>query len=117
LRNYKTPYEIKEYHYKKKGTIKDKQPFDTRQTFGDSNSKKEHRVIYQYSQDRAKLNNRNIDKQLKKAQEQKAGNAKIKKAKFLKIVKSKKEIDYEAVEAAHQMAEIKGYVTNLTCDE
>jgi len=65
----------------------------------------------------SKLDNRNIDKQLKKAQEQKESNAKIKKAKFLKIIKSKKEIDYEAVTAARQMAGIKGYATNLTCDE
>ena len=114
-RNYKTPYEIKEYRYTGKEAIKDKQTFDMRQEFGES--KRERRVIYQYKQERAELDNSNTDKQLKKAQEQKVSNAKIKKAKFLKIVKSKKEIDYEAVEAARQMAGIKGYVTNLTCDE
>jgi len=114
-RRYKTPYEIAEYHYKGKETIKDKQTFDTMQKFGEN--KTERRVIYQYRQERAKLDNSNTDKQLKKAQEQKASNAKIKKAKFLKIINSKKEIDYEAVEAERQMAGIKGYVTNLTCDE
>jgi hypothetical protein len=114
-RNYKTPYEIEEYHYKKKKAIKDKKTFDTRQRLGES--KKKWRVIYQYRKERADLDNRNIDKQLKKAQEQKESNAKIKKAKFLKIVKSKKEIDYEAVEAARQMAGIKGYVTNLKCNK
>jgi len=113
-RNYKTPYEITAYHCNAVKKIEDKEMFDTLQTFGDSETVR--RVIYQYKEDRAKLDNINIDKQLSKAQEQKASNAKIKKAKFLKIVKSKKEIDYEAVEAARQMAGIKGYVTNLTCD-
>jgi hypothetical protein len=113
----KTPYGIKEYRKAMGGQLVDGQVFDERQELKKENSKEKtiRRVVYQYKQKRAELDLRNINKQIRKAQNQIEDNSQIRKSKFLKIVKSKKEIDYELIEIAREKAGIKGYVTNLEC--
>ncbi|MDR0822661.1 MAG: IS1634 family transposase [Endomicrobium sp.] len=114
----KMPYGI-ENNCKKDGMkLKDGETFEENQEFKREGKdiKTARRVIYQYKQKRADLDNRNIDKQIRKSEQQLKNNAQIKRAKFLKIVKSKKEIDYKAIREARLKAGIKGYVTNLSCE-
>ncbi|MDR1523420.1 MAG: IS1634 family transposase [Endomicrobium sp.] len=116
----KTPYAIKEYRKAKESEkLPDGQIFDTTKEFINKITRKIaiRRVIYQYKQQRAKLDLLNIHKQIKKAQMQLSDNSMIKKSRFLKIVRSHKEINQKLIKEAKLKAGIKGYVTNLDLDE
>lgn len=109
----KTPYDITEYQ-SKGAELADGQIFDTTQWFGRAGSRRERRVVYQYRHKRARLDLRNIDKQVEKAHRVVSGASPVKKSRFLKLSGTKKTIDEALVESAKQRAGIKGYVTNLT---
>jgi hypothetical protein len=113
----KTPYEIEEYMTTKE-KISDGQIFETEKEFQNkrNHQKTMRRVVYQYRQKRADLDLRNIDKQIKKAENQLKGNVQIKKSKFLKLTATKKALDLKMIDDARKKAGIKGYVTNLECD-
>lgn len=109
----KTPYKIAEYQHHG-GALIDGQIFDTTQWFGRAGSRRERRVVYQYRQKRARLDLRNIEKQVEKARRVVAGTSPVKKSRFLKLSGTEKRVDEALVESARERAGIKGYVTNLT---
>ena len=82
-------------------------------SFGRGETRRERRVVYQYREKRARLDLRNIEKQVEKARKVVAGTTPVKKGRFLKISGAAKSIDEALVESARQRAGIKGYVTNL----
>lgn len=108
----KTPYDIAEYQ-NDGGELTDGQIFETLQWFGRGDTRRQRRVVYQYREKRARLDLRNIDKQVEKARRVVAGQAPVKKGRFLKIAGAGKSVDEQLVESAKQRAGIKGYVTNL----
>lgn len=108
----KTPYDIAEYQ-SDGGVLADGQIFETRQWFGRGDTRKQRRVVYQYREKRARLDLRNIEKQVEKARRVVAGQSPVKKGRFLRLVGADKSIDEQLVESAKQRAGIKGYVTNL----
>lgn len=112
----KTPYDIAEYQ-NKGGELKDGQIFDTTQMFGKAGARKKRRVVYQYREKRARLDLRNIMKQVEKAEKIAAGTVAVKKARFLKISDSSRRVDETLVASAKSRAGIKGYVTNLPKNE
>ena len=73
----------------------------------------EQRAIYQYSSKRAKLDLKNIEKQVKKAQNIIAGIGKLKKNKFVRLELRGKKLNQALIEKARSLAGFKGYVTNL----
>lgn len=109
----KTPYDIAEYQHQG-GELVDGQIFETLQWFGRGESRRQRRVVFQYREKRARLDLRNIDKQVEKARRVVAGATSVKKGRFLKIAGADKSIDEALVESARQRAGIKGYVTNLS---
>lgn len=108
----KTPYDIAEYQ-NDGGELTDGQIFETRQWFGRGDTRRQRRVVYQYREKRARLDLRNIEKQVEKARRVVNGTSPVKKGRFLKIAGADKSIDEQLVESARQRAGIKGYVTNL----
>lgn len=108
----KTPPDVAEYQHDG-SELSDGQVFESRQWFGRGETRRERRVVYQYREKRARLDLRNIEKQVEKAKKVVAGTAPVKKGRFLKISGAAKSIDEALVVSARQRAGIKGYVTNL----
>lgn len=108
----KTPYDIAEFQ-NDGGVLKDGQVFESTQWFGRGDTRRQRRVVYQYREKRARLDLRNIEKQVEKARKVVAGTSAVKKGRFLKITDAQKSVDDVLVESAKQRAGIKGYVTNL----
>lgn len=108
----KTPYDIAEYQAGG-GEIRDGQIFETQQWFGRSENRRCRRVVYQYRHKRARLDLRNIDKQVEKAERVVSGGAPVKKHRFVKLTDTTRKLDTGLVESAKRRAGIKGYVTSL----
>lgn len=105
----KIPYDIAEYQKTKE--LKDNQIITSKtKTEG-------QRVIYQYREKRAKLDLRNIEKQIEKAERIISGKAPVKKTKFLSLTTYKRQLNQDLVDKAKALAGIKGYVTNLPAKE
>jgi len=100
----KIPYDIAEY--RKTSTLSDLQIITTNLT-----DKK--RIIYQYREKRATLDLRNIEKQVKKAQEVVMGTRTDKRTKFLTQTTKNRILNQKLIEKAKSLIGIKGYVTNL----
>jgi len=73
----------------------------------------DQRAIYQYSSKRAKLDLKNIDKQVEKAKKIITGARGLKKNKFIKLKLNTKNLDFSAIKKAKMLAGFKGYITNL----
>jgi transposase len=114
----KTPYEIEEYRRKENEELYDGQIIETMKGFTNkaTGEIRERRVVYQYKSNRAELDMRNIDKQIKAVLLQIENKTFLKKPRFLKMTESKKELDEKLIKIARLKAGIKGYVTNLDCE-
>ncbi len=108
----KTPYDIAEYQ-NDGGDLEDGQIFDTTAWFGRASQRRRRRVVYQYREKRARLDLRNIDKQVEKARRIVQGQSALKKGRFLKVNGATKTLDEALIVSAKARAGIKGYVTNL----
>lgn len=107
-RQHKMPFAIEEY------LKTNKTPADL--DIAESSLIKEgqqQRAIYQYSSKRAKLDLKNIEKQVKKAENVIAGIGKLKKNKFVKLELRGKKLNQALIEKAKSLAGFKGYITNL----
>lgn len=71
------------------------------------------RAIYQYSLKRARLDLKNLEKQIQKAQRIISGTGRLKKNKFIKFESKKKRLDLQGIAKAENLAGFKGYITNL----
>lgn len=71
------------------------------------------RAIYQYGLKRAKLDLKNLEKQVQKAQRIISGTGRLKKNKFIKLESKKKRLDLQRIAKAKKLAGFKGYITNL----
>lgn len=108
----KTPYDIAEYQ-NDGGELEDGQIFDSTAWFGKPGARRQRRVVYQYRQKRARLDLRNIDKQVEEARRVIIGTSALKKGRFLKVNDATKTLDEALIASAKARAGIKGYVTNL----
>lgn len=99
----KVPYDIAEYQ--RTQTLSDNQIIEINQN--------NHRIVYQYRTKRAALDIRNIEKQVAKAQRIIAGQAPVKRNRFLTLGAQKKKLNQALIDKAYALAGIKGYVTNL----
>jgi transposase len=101
----KIPHAVAEYQDKKQGSLTDGE-IVTDQHDG-------YRIIYQYKEKRAKLDLKNIEKQVNKAKRIVSGKAPVHRSKFVTIKGTKKTVNQTLIEKAYALAGIKGYVTNL----
>lgn len=102
-RMYKIPYDIINYQKTKK--LSDGQIIESHY--------KDYRVVYQYKIKRAELDEKNIEKQISKAQRIINGKTSVSKAKFVTVEAKVKKLNLDLISKAHALAGIKGYVTNL----
>lgn len=73
----------------------------------------DQRVIYQYRAKRAALDQRNIQKQVAKAERIVSGQTAPKRAKFVTVTTKERRLNQALIDKANVLAGIKGYVTNL----
>ena len=103
-RLHKIPHDIVEYQ--KTQELTDNQIITTQ-------LKENQRIIYQYREKRARLDMRNIEKQIAKVEQIISGKITVHKAKFLSLKTKDKQLNQKLIEKAKALAGIKGYVTNL----
>lgn len=107
-RQHKMPFAIEEY-LKTHKTPVDRDITESSLMKGEY----EQRAIYQYSAKRAKIDLKNIEKQVKKAQNVIKGIGRLKKNKFIKLELQGKKLNQALIEKAKSLAGFKGYITNL----
>ena len=99
----KVPYSIAEY--------KKQDSFTDREIITEQHDN--YRIIYQYKEKRAKLDLKNIEKQVAKAKRIVSGQAPIHRSKFVSIKGTKRTVNNALINKAYALVGIKGYVTNL----
>ena len=70
-------------------------------------------MYYGYRHDRARITLRGIDQQVRKAEQAVAGQAPVKRNRFIQLTGGTRSVNRELEEKARALAGIKGYVTNL----
>ena len=78
-----------------------------------SDGRRDHWFYYQYSADRARRTLRGIEEQVRKAEKALAGQAAVKRNRFVKLTGGTRTLDQALVDKTRSLAGIKGYVTNL----
>jgi transposase len=101
----KIPYDIAEYQKTKE--------LGNNQIITAGAQTEGQRIIYQYREKRAALDNHNIEKQIAKAEKIASGKTPTKKAKFLTVTTKERKLNLALIDKAKALAGIKGYVTNL----
>lgn len=107
-RQHKMPFAIEEY------LTTNKTPIDL-DIVESTLSKDDHeqRAIYQYRAKRAQLDLKNIEKQIRKAENVIAGIGRLKKNKFVTLNLRGKKLNQDLIKKAKLLAGFKGYITNL----
>ena len=113
----KCPYEIAELEIETGEPPADGQTFDLEREFTVGGRRVKRRVVYQYRQKRARLDLRNIEKRLEKAERMVAGKAEVKRNIYVEIKGGERTLNWKLVEKNRLRAGIKGYVTSLSPEE
>jgi hypothetical protein len=75
-------------------------------------------IYYQYRHDRARRTLRGIDEQVRKAEQAVAGNAPVKRNRFIQLSGGTRSVNRDLEDKARALAGLKGYITNLrTCPD
>jgi hypothetical protein len=113
----KIPYEphvVKQWRREHPGQgIADGQIFTQPWPAGPNGSRRDQVIYYQYKADRARRALRGIDEQVRKAEQAVAGNAPVKRNRFIRLTGGTRSVNRELEEKARALAGLKGYVTNL----
>jgi hypothetical protein len=80
---------------------------------GTNGGRRDQVIYYQYRHDRARRTLRGIDEQVRKAEQAVAGNAPVKRNRFIQISGGTKTVNRDLEDKARALAGLKGYVTNL----
>jgi hypothetical protein len=80
---------------------------------GPNGGRRDQVIYYQYKADRARRTLRGIDEQVRKAEQAVAGNAPVKRNRFIQLTGGTKSVNRELEEKARALAGLKGYATNL----
>jgi hypothetical protein len=80
---------------------------------GPNGGRRDQVIYYQYRHDRARRTLRGIDQQVAKAEQAVAGNAPLKRNRFIQLAGGTRSVNRELEEKARALAGIKGYITNL----
>lgn len=99
----KVPYDIAKYQ--KTQLLADNQIVVTK--------KETCKIIYQYKENRAALDIKNIEEQLEKARRIINGQVPVKRNRFLSLKTREKKLNQALIDKAYALAGIKGYVTDL----
>jgi len=108
------PYVVKQWRREHPGEqIPDGQVFTQPWPAGPNGGRRDQVIYYQYKADRARRTLRGIDEQVAKAEKAVAGNAPVKRNRFIQLSGGTRSVNRELEEKARALAGIKGYVTNL----
>jgi hypothetical protein len=108
------PYVVAQWHRDHPGEgIPDGHVFTQPWPAGPNGGRRDQVIYYQYRHDRARRTLRGIDEQVAKAEKAVAGQAPIKRNRFIQLSGDTHTINRELEAKARALAGIKGYVTNL----
>jgi transposase len=108
------PYQVAEWRRTHPGEpLADGQIFVQPIIMGTKADPRRRIIFYQYRADRARRTLKGIDQQIAKAQKAVAGQAAIKRNRFVQLTGATKTINRELEAKARALAGLKGYVTNL----
>jgi hypothetical protein len=108
------PWVIAEWHREHPGEpVPDGHVFTQPWPAGPNGGRRDQVIYYQYRHDRARRTLRGIDEQVKKAERAVAGQAPIKRNRFIQLASGTHTVNRELETRTRALAGIKGYVTNL----
>jgi hypothetical protein len=108
------PYAIAQWRREHPGQdIPDGQIFTQPWPAGPNGGRRDQMIYYQYRRDRARRTLRGIDEQVRKAEQAVAGNAPVKRNRFIQLSGGTKSVNRELEDKARALAGLKGYITNL----
>ena len=108
------PYQVGEWRRTHPGEpIGDGQIFVQPWVMGPKTDPRKRTIFYQYRADRAKRTLKGIDQQIAKAEKAVAGQAAVKRNRFVQLTGATKTINRSLEAKARALAGLKGYVTNL----
>ena len=113
----KAPYDLADHFERHGDYFTDGQILESSRVMGTGKGARPRRVVYQYSFKRHKRDDRNINLMITKAERVAAGQASMRKVRFLKVTGAVKALDQATIERARQLAGLKGYVTNLPAEK
>jgi hypothetical protein len=108
------PYVVKHWRRQHPGQdIPDGQIFVQPWPAGPNGGRRDQVIYYQYKADRARRTLRGIDEQIAKADKAVAGQAPVKRNRFIRLSGGTRAVNRELEAKARALAGIKGYATNL----
>mgnify|MGYP000900746129 CR=1 FL=1 len=108
------PYSVKEWQRQNPGeALPDKHIFTQPLIMGTKADLRRRTVFYQYSQDRGRRTLKGIDTQIAKAEKAVAGQAEVKRNRFIQLTGATKSVNRDLEAKARALAGLKGYVTNI----
>jgi DDE family transposase len=108
------PYVVAQWRREHPGEqIPDGQVFTQPWPAGPDGGRRDQVIYYQYRHDRARRTLRGIDEQVAKAEQAVAGNAPVKRNRFIQLTGGTRSVNRELEAKARALAGIKGYITNL----
>jgi hypothetical protein len=108
------PYAVAQWHREHPGEqIPDGHVFTQPWPAGPNSGLRDQVIYYQYRHDRARRTLRGVNEQVRKAELAVAGNAPVKRNRFIQLSGGTRSVNRELEEKARALAGIKGYVTNL----
>ena len=108
------PYVVKQWRREHPGQdIPDGHIFTQPWPAGPNGGRRDQVIYYQYRHDRARRTLRGIDQQVRKAEQAVAGNAPVKRNRFIRLTGGSRTVNRELEAKARTLAGLKGYVTNL----
>src|SRR5699024_7521695 len=109
----KAPYDLADHFDRHGDFFTDGQILESVRTMGTGKNARERRIVYQWSFQRQKRDDRNINLMIERAEKIAAGKVPMRKARFLKVTGAERSLDQSVIDRARQVAGLKGYVTNL----
>jgi hypothetical protein len=108
------PYAVAQWRREHPGEqIPDGHVFTQPWPAGPNGGRRDQVIYYQYRHDRARRTLRGIDEQVTKAERAVAGNAPVKRNRFIQLTRGTTTVNRELEAKARALAGIKGYLTNL----
>ena len=109
----KAPYDLADHFERHGNAFDDGQVLESARVMGTGKAARTRRVVYQYRFARHKRDDRAINAMVDRAEKVAAGKRPLKKDRFVRIDAAGKDVDWDLVDRARQLAGLKGYVTNL----
>ena len=108
------PYVVTQWRREHPGQdIPDREIFTQPWPAGPGGGRRDQVIYYQYKADRARRTLRGIDEQIAKAEKAVAGQAPVKRNRFIRLSGGTRTVNHDLEQKARALAGLKGYVTNL----